>query len=67
MSKFEYSTVVFDTTAFWVGSRLDHASFHGKLNEYGRDGWELVNVFDLNRREGATYEVIAVFKRPLAG
>jgi hypothetical protein len=65
MTKFEYSTVVFDTTALFIGSKLDHASFHAKLNEYGADGWELVNVFDLNRGSGATYEVVAVFKRAL--
>ncbi|HEX2855750.1 MAG TPA: DUF4177 domain-containing protein [Opitutaceae bacterium] len=65
MTKFEYSTLIFDTTAFFIGSKLNHARFHEKLNEYGKDGWELVNVFDLNRGHGATYEVVAVFKRPL--
>ncbi len=62
--KFEYSTVAFDTTTFLIGSQLNHEKFNQKLNEYGRDGWELVNVFDLNRHSGATYEVVAVFKRP---
>jgi hypothetical protein len=65
MTQFEYSTVVFDTTAFFIQSKLNHQRFHEKLNEYGRDGWELVNVFDLNRGHGSTYEVVAVFKRPL--
>ncbi len=65
MTQFEYSTAVFDTTAFLVGAKLDHARFHAKLNEYGREGWELVNVFDLNRLRGETFEVIAVFKRPV--
>ncbi len=63
--KFEYSTVVFDTTTLLLGSKLDHAQFNAKLNEYGGDGWELVNVFDLNRHSGTTYEVVAVFKRAL--
>ena len=66
MTKFEYATVIFDTTAFLVGSKLNHERFHARLNEYGREGWELVNVFDLNRHQGETFEVIAVFKRPLA-
>ncbi len=65
MMKYEYSTVVFDTTAFFIGSKLNHERFHEKLNEYGREGWELVNALDLNRGNGVTYEVIAIFKRPL--
>ena len=63
MKKFEYSTLVFDTAAFFVGAKLNHERFHAKLNEYGREGWELVNVFDLNRHQGTSYEVIAVLKR----
>jgi hypothetical protein len=66
MTKFEYATITFDTTTFFVGASLDHAKFHAKLNEYGREGWELVNVFDMNRGHGRTYEVVAVFKRPTA-
>ena len=63
--KFEYSTVAFDTTTLLIGSSLNHETFNRKLNEYGADGWELVNVFDLNRHSGTTYEVVAVFKRAL--
>jgi hypothetical protein len=66
MTKYEYATVIFDTTAFLVGAKLNHEKFHARLNEYGSEGWELVNVFDLNRYQGETFEVIAVFKRPRA-
>lgn len=65
MTKFEYATVSFDTTALLVGAKLNHERFHAKLNEYGREGWELVNVFDMNRYQGTTFEVVAIFKRPL--
>lgn len=61
--KYEYSTIAFDTTTLLLGSRLDHERFNAKLNDYGKEGWELVNVFDLNRHSGTTYEVVAVFKR----
>lgn len=65
MPRFEYATIAFDTTAFLIRSKLDHGRFNEKLNEYGQDGWELVNVFDMNRGEGVTFEVVAVFKRPM--
>ena len=64
--KFEYSTVVFDTTSFFVGSSLDHDAFNQKLNEYGAQGWELVNAVTLDRMRGSTYEVIAIFRRSIS-
>ncbi len=67
MRRFEYSTQVFDTDTFFARGHLDHELFYQKLNSYGLEGWELVNVFDMNRGHGATAEVIAVFKRELAG
>ncbi|MBK8096081.1 MAG: DUF4177 domain-containing protein [Planctomycetes bacterium] len=48
----------------WLGGKLDASHFDARLNELGRDGWELVNVFDTNQAQGATRMVIAVFKRP---
>jgi hypothetical protein len=58
MKKFEYSTLIFDSAKFFTGAKLDHETFHQRLNAYGADGWELVNVFTLSRVEGV------VFKRP---
>ena len=65
MTRFAYKTLVFDTRSFWNGASLDHAAFTNHLNEAGEEGWELVNVFDLNRRHGESFEVVAVFKQPI--
>jgi hypothetical protein len=43
--KFEYATIAFDTTAFLIGSKLDHAAFNQKLNEYGGAGMETRECF----------------------
>lgn len=59
----EYNTVVFESRWF-SGGALDGEKFQAKLDELGRAGWELVSVFDTNRHEGVTGQVIAVFKRP---
>ncbi len=64
MTKFEYATLVFEVTKLFVGAKLDPEAFHKKLNEYGADGWELVNVFSVCRYDGITSEITAVFKRP---
>ena len=42
---------------------LNTVEFNHKLNEYGKEGWELVNCFDTNQTNGASRKVIAVFKR----
>lgn len=64
--RFDYQTVMFDTRD-WLGSgTLDGQAFTDRLNALGDEGWELVSVFDTNRREGVTDTVVAVFKRPRA-
>jgi hypothetical protein len=65
MTKFEYSTLVFEVMKLLGGAKLDHEALHKKLNEYGAEGWELVNVFSLSRIEGTTHEITAVFKRAI--
>jgi hypothetical protein len=62
--RWEYNTVIFEPRWF-VSGRLDGERFQTKLDELGRAGWELVSVFDTNVHEGATAQVVAVFKRPL--
>jgi hypothetical protein len=62
--RFEYATLVLESVKTFSGAKLDHEGFYHKLNEYGAEGWELVNVFTHLRNEGVTHEVVAVFKRP---
>lgn len=64
MNCWEYVTIEFDTKGFW-GGILNTTDFNATLNEYGRNGWELVNCFDTNQSQGASKKVIAVFKRSL--
>lgn len=66
MTRWEYASVSFDTRSFFGSPSLNGDAFGQKLDEYGRAGWELVSVFDMNRYKGDTSEVVAVFKRPLS-
>lgn len=63
MTRWEYNTVIFEQRWFSSG-KLDGAAFQAKLDGMGAEGWELVSVFDTNRHEGSTLQVVAVFKRP---
>lgn len=55
----EYTSVQIETHG-WLGGKIEASDFDAKLNELGRDGWELVNVF----QAAGSSRVIAVFKRP---
>jgi hypothetical protein len=61
--KWEYMTVMFATTGFWVGGNLDGNAFNAELNKLGEQGWELVSVFHTNMSQGLTRDVFAVLKR----
>jgi hypothetical protein len=61
--KWEYRTLKFGTTTSWSGGKFDTDMFNQKLNELGEEDWELVSIFDTNYGQGATRDVVAVFKR----
>lgn len=58
----QYKTIELAAHGF-LGGKLDTARFEQMLNQLGHDGWELVNVFDTNQHNGATRNVVAVFKK----
>lgn len=62
MEKWEYHTVKFHTGGFF-GGKLDEVEFQKMLNNMGEEGWELISCFDTNLSQGASREVITVFKR----
>ncbi len=62
MEKWEYKTVTFEAKGF-MGGTLDTDNFDEKLNEQGRQGWEVVSCFDTNYAQGGTRYVYVLMKR----
>jgi len=60
--QWEYKTVSWRTGGF-LGGKVNQEDLEHALNQAGRDGWELVSVFDTSQGSGQTRDVIAVFKR----
>jgi len=58
MTKWAYKRITFDIY------ELPEADFEAKLNEVGKEGWELVSNFDRERR-GNSKECFFIFKRAL--
>ncbi len=61
--KWEYKTIKIATTGL-AGGKFDEHALTGHMNELGDQEWELVTAFDTNQIDGATRDVVAVFKRP---
>lgn len=64
--KWEYKTLAFAATGWFLGGKLDGQAMTDRLNELGAQGWELVSVFDTNMAQGSTRDVFAVLKRRIA-
>lgn len=65
MKRFEYKTLdVSADRGFW-GGKVDLQELTSKLNELGREGWELASSVDLNWGNGSSRNVIIMLKREL--
>ena len=61
--KWEYETIKFAATGWFVGGNLDDGGIKIQLNELGQNGWELVSMVS-TMGGGSTKYVVAVLKRP---
>ncbi|MDQ0087886.1 hypothetical protein J2T12_001292 [Paenibacillus anaericanus] len=62
MEQWEYKTIKFATGGFW-GGKVDQNEFEDRLNLHGQEGWELISCFDTSQAQGASKDIIVVFKR----
>jgi hypothetical protein len=63
MTRWEYKTIKFVAGGWWAGGKIDERSLELKLNQLGRDGWELVSVVVASKQTGASRDIVAIFKR----
>ncbi len=62
MRKFEYTVLDVPAKGFWVG-KIDYKALTVKLNELGKQGWEVVSTVDTTLYQSATRSVIVILKR----
>ena len=62
MENFEYKVVVYDTKGFWGGS-VEPSQLEDRLNQLGRDGWELVSCTSTSQSYGSSKSIVFIFKR----
>jgi hypothetical protein len=64
MKKFEYRILDVKAGGFW-GGRVDEQALTNKLNELGREGWELVSTVDTEIYGGGSRGLLLMLKREL--
>ena len=64
MKKFEYKILDVKATGFW-GGKVDVNALIIKLNELGREGWEVANSVDTNLHHGASRALLVILKREI--
>jgi hypothetical protein len=64
MKKFEYRILDVAAGGFW-GGKIDAQELTNKLNELGREGWEVISATDTDIYGGGTKGLIIVLKREL--
>lgn len=65
MEKYEYHTAIYETKGFWGGS-VDANEFQKELNYLGNEGWELVSSVATAQSQGASKNIVCIFKRKKA-
>jgi hypothetical protein len=61
--KWEYKTLCLSIRGLMVPN-VNTEEIDSALGRLGRDGWELVSALDTNSGAGASFELVAIFKRP---
>ncbi|GAB3541080.1 DUF4177 domain-containing protein [Spirosoma fluminis] len=65
MKKFEYRVLDVAASGFWGGD-IDSQTLTDKLNELGRDGWEVISAVDTAVYGGGSKGLIIMLKREIA-
>ena len=64
--KWEYKTLCLNLPG-WPIPSVETANIDREFTKLGREGWELVSALDTNAGAGASYQLVAIFKRPREG
>lgn len=65
--QWEYMTILCDASKGWFGGKFDAQELTNRLNELGREQWELVAMLDTAMWEGRSRDIVAVLKRERRG
>jgi hypothetical protein len=61
----EYKVLKFRAKGWFVGGNVDADELQAALNQFGKEGWELVTIFDANTETGKTKDIVATLKRKI--
>ena len=65
LTRWEYKVVQIDIGGIFFGPSIESDDLAYVLNQKGAEGWELVNMLDINTGQGRTNTIVLTFKRPV--
>ena len=65
MKKFEYRILEVKAHGFWGGGQIESEALMQKLNELGKEGWDMASSFSTNMHQGQSRAAILILKREL--
>lgn len=63
MRRWIYKVVEFDPKKSFMGGKVDSQNIEQRLNELGRQGWEVISSFTTNEGYGNTKKIVYTLKR----
>ncbi|PKM95632.1 MAG: DUF4177 domain-containing protein [Firmicutes bacterium HGW-Firmicutes-1] len=63
MKRWIYKVIEFDPKKSFMGGKVDCNNIEQRLNELGRQGWEVISNFTTNEGYGNTKKLVYTLKR----
>lgn len=63
MKTWIYKVVEFDPKKSFMGGKVDSQHMETRLNELGRQGWEVISSFTTNEGYGNTKKIVYTLKK----
>lgn len=63
MNNWNYKAIEFDPKKSFMGGKVDCQTIENRLNELGRQGWEVVSSFTTNEGYGNTKKIVYTLKK----
>lgn len=63
--KLEYTVLEVPVTGWWRGGKVDSQALKNKLNELGKEGWQVVAMNETNMWRGASRNLIVILQKEI--
>lgn len=63
MTRYEYTILEVPVKRWFLGGKVDTQALTDKLNELGRQGWQVTTMTDTNMAQGASRSLFVILQK----